>query len=329
MMRVLTLIAVALTLSPLVHAADVDPYLPDDTTLVGTLNVKQALESPLGKKHLLPLIQQQLKSNAELTKGLTALGFDPLTDFDSVTIATSGVDSLDAKTEVGKLVVIAHGTFDLNKVHAAADAVMKQNPQGLKMSTEGSMRIYESQTEKQTAYFAFVDKNTIFAAGSRTSVVKAVKNGVKPPKLNKDMAALIAKIDGTQTGWMAALIPPEAKKQLALLPQTMDIAEKLYSVSGGMTLKKDFVGGLAIHTADAKTAEAISAYLDALKATGKFALTSDKTVAQQLGQDVFKALTDLVDGVEIGTSKASATINVRVTEDMILKFVKAAESRKP
>ena len=166
MMRVpiLSAVALALTLTGPVRAAEPDKFLPDDTTLVVHVNIRQSLDSPLGKKHVTPLVQQQLKKNAELTQSLTALGFDPLRDFESLTVATSGIDSTEADKELAKLTVVAHGTFDLAKVHAAADALIKQDPSKHSVSGQGDSRIYESKGETQTVYFAFVDKTTLVAA---------------------------------------------------------------------------------------------------------------------------------------------------------------------
>src|SRR5262245_42213299 len=158
--RSLCVVAVALVLSGPVRAAEPDKSLPDDTTLIVHVNIRQSLDSPLGKKHVVPLVQQQLQQSAELTQSLTALGFDPMKDFDSLTVATSGIDSTEADKELAKLTVTAHGTFDLAKVHAAADALIKQDPKKHSVSGQGDARIYESKGETQTVYFAFVDKTT-------------------------------------------------------------------------------------------------------------------------------------------------------------------------
>lgn len=326
--RCLSAVALVLVLCGIAAAAEPDKSLPDDTTLLVHVNIKQSLESPLGKKHITPLVQEQLKKNAELTQGLTALGFDPLRDFASLTLATSGIDSTEADKELAKLTIIAHGTFDLAKAHAAADAIIKQDPKKLSVTGQGDTRIYEGKNDLQTVYFAFVDKTTLVASGKRAHVVAAVKGG-KTPKLNKDMAAVLAKVDGKQSVWFAALIPSEAKKALASMPQTEGIADKILSVSGGATLTKDFAGGLSIHTSDAKTAEAITTYLDSLKAAGKFALTQDTGLVQQIGADVVKTAADVVEGVQIGTSGGTASVTVKVTEASIQKMVKAAEALKP
>src|SRR6516165_1850557 len=74
------------------RAAEPDKYLPNDTEAIVVLNVKQILDSPLVKKHLAEKIRDEIKNNAEVSKVLEALGFDPLKDLSSITIASSGLN---------------------------------------------------------------------------------------------------------------------------------------------------------------------------------------------------------------------------------------------
>jgi hypothetical protein len=317
--------AVSLLAGPL-RAAEADKYLPGDTAVVVSVNVKQALGSPLGKKHLVPVIQQQLKQSAQLTQALNALGFDPLKDFDSLTVATSGVASTDAQKEASKVTVIAHGSFDLDKLHAAADAQIKDNPKQLAVSTEAGTRVYENKTENQTGYFAFIDRTTLVAAGSKSNVVNAIKNGGKGAKLTKEMSAVLNKADGKQSVWFAAVAPEEVRKGLGNLPQTMEIADKIQSFSGGVTVDKDLRLIIAIHTADANAAGTVSQLLDTGRNAIRFAVTRDQNLIQQLGEETVKSLGALLEGIKIDASKDSAVADVKVTEDAILKLIKAAQS---
>src|SRR5437667_327832 len=119
-LRTLSALSLVVLLAVSVRAAEPDRYLPDDTAMVVTVNIKQALDSPLGKTHIVPIVQGRLGRRAEVAEGLTALGLDPLKDFDSLTLATSGVASTDPQKEASKLTLIAHGSFDLTKLHATA-----------------------------------------------------------------------------------------------------------------------------------------------------------------------------------------------------------------
>ena len=49
--RVVSALVIAALLAPALHAADVDKLLPDQTSLVVSLNVRQIVASDLFKKH--------------------------------------------------------------------------------------------------------------------------------------------------------------------------------------------------------------------------------------------------------------------------------------
>ena len=67
------------------RAAEVDPYLPDDTEVLVTVNVRQVLDSPLVKKSTLEKLREALKDIDMAEDVLKDLGFDPFKDLDRVT----------------------------------------------------------------------------------------------------------------------------------------------------------------------------------------------------------------------------------------------------
>jgi len=325
MIRVRTLTAVAVAVALLassVRAAEPEKFLPDDTTMVVTFNIKQTLESGLGKKYLLPAVKQAMEGNAQANQVFTALGFDPLKDFESLTIASSGVSSTDPMKEVSKVVAVAHGSFDLKKIGDTGDMLVKQDK--LKSSMEGSTRVYESTGSDQKGYFAFIDKNTLVLSGNKSNVSAAIKGGGKGPKLSKDMTALLEKVEGKQSMWFAAILPDELKKLMASRAETMAYADKLKSFSGGVTFDKDFALNLAVHTSEAKTADEIAKALDGIKVFGKVALGANEDVKKQLGEKGLKALGDLIDSIMIKANKETATISIKVSEDTITELMKLA-----
>src|SRR5262249_51251925 len=83
--------AVLAALATPAGAAEVDPLLPADTEAVMSVSVKQLLDSPLAKKDKgLEHLRELIKSEAEVDQALTDLGFDPLTDLDTITLAGRG-----------------------------------------------------------------------------------------------------------------------------------------------------------------------------------------------------------------------------------------------
>src|SRR6187401_1845367 len=102
------------------------------------------------------------------------------------------------------------------------------------MTKEGSFNIFEIKNNETTGYLTFLDKTTAVASANKASVVAAIKAGGKAPKLGKDMATLLGKVDGKQSAWMASIAPPAVKQALKDQPQTMDIADKINAFSGGV-----------------------------------------------------------------------------------------------
>src|SRR5262249_36270471 len=83
-MAILALVfSAALHVAP-ARAAEISKFLPNDTEVVLNVNVKQVLDSPLFKKHLLQQVKTFLKNNADAEKMLDALGFDPLKDVSAI-----------------------------------------------------------------------------------------------------------------------------------------------------------------------------------------------------------------------------------------------------
>ena len=140
--RMLTAMMAAVVLAMPMRAAEPDPYLPDFTEAVVTLNIKQILSSPLLKKLGVEKLKDLVHSEPEVDKVLTDLGFDPFSDIDRmVTAGGSG-----ANAERG--LMILHGRFDLKKFQSVAEDAAKDHGDILKILKEsdgkgGEFKLYE------------------------------------------------------------------------------------------------------------------------------------------------------------------------------------------
>src|SRR5579884_2579183 len=75
-----TLAGVALTLAlpaAAAPAADVDPYVPADTTAVASLDVRRVLAAPLVKEHVLPALARRAEGKVDLQAALLPAGLRP------------------------------------------------------------------------------------------------------------------------------------------------------------------------------------------------------------------------------------------------------------
>src|SRR5262249_12644861 len=113
-----------LLIASLVHplrAADLDPFLPEDTENYATLNVRQMLNSALFKEQVVPALKEALDGLDQVTGVLKDLNFDPLEDLHRITLATPSTGEAD------RGLVVVRGNFDLAKFRARLDALARDN----------------------------------------------------------------------------------------------------------------------------------------------------------------------------------------------------------
>src|SRR4051794_3125270 len=84
----------ALLLAAPARAGDIDRYLPDDSEVVITVNVKGLLDAPVVKNNLLPQLKAFLEDE-EVRGILKDLNFDPLKDLHKVIVAGPGGNDAD------------------------------------------------------------------------------------------------------------------------------------------------------------------------------------------------------------------------------------------
>jgi hypothetical protein len=234
----------ALLLAVPARAVEADKLLPNDTETVITINVKQMLTSSLIKKTpLVDKAKEALKDQSEAHQVLTDLGFDPFTDLESIVLANSG------GSEPDKGLIIVHGTFDAAKIKAKAEEVAKAMENVLKIhkvpdGLGGMTELYEANIPgaPQAMYVALVGKNTLVASGGKDYVLDAIDKeaGKKKTELkSKDLQALLARVESTQSIWLAVLGSTLAKSPLANNDDAKEMIEKLQDASGGLTIDKD------------------------------------------------------------------------------------------
>lgn len=251
------------------RAADVDPYLPNDTEAVITVNVRQILDSPLIKKYALDFVKKQLEGGS--FKDLKDLDLDPQKDVDRLVFANSG-------SEPDRVLLIAHGRFEVAKFEAKAEELAKAQPKTWKIVTipdgaGGQYKVLECarwldlsvakpQVKDQPAYFALLDKRALVASPAKDLVIDALDKarGRKQTTLKSiELKSLLEKADGKQSVWVAMLPRVLAK----LVPGDDDSSlkedlDKVEAISGGITIDEDVKLELALAVKDAEVARELS-----------------------------------------------------------------------
>jgi hypothetical protein len=311
-LAVLGLVALALVSSP-ARAVEPDKWIPGDANAVIVFNVRQTLDSPLVKTYALKELQGALKQDDKVEAMLKSAGLDPLKDVDSVMMTVSDISG---KNEA---LIVVHGKFNLDKVHAAAEDFAKKNPTELKFTGEGKTRIYEKTTQDKSAYAALPDANTVLVANDKDFLQSALKKD-NTAKVNKELQSALEKVKGGKESlWGVAVVTDDVRKSLAGNDNTKELAPKLDSVTGSLNVSEDMKMAILIHTTDAAAAKKIAGQLNTLKPFLSLAGGQDERA---------KPYIDLiVENLKITSKEKVANIDLQLTADQ-LKKAAAPESDK-
>jgi hypothetical protein len=319
------LLAILFAAAP-ARAADIDPYLPSDTESVLNVNVRQILDAPLVKKHVLLLAQEALRGNDQVQDILNALGFDPFKDLERILLATPG----GAEKDRGLLIV--HGQFDLAKFRAKAEEVVKNNEENLKIHKVlgGKHLLYEVNTPDldNPLFVALPRRDTLVASAGKDYVIDALKKNGKaeqPALKNKDFQALLEKVDDRQSLSLAAIKSPAVKNALGDLPgDVKDMIDKILALGGGLTITDEIKLELVATTKNATEAKDLRDSADAglkLVLAGLAAFTSNQAEAKpalEFALEIFK-------GLRISNKGQAVIVRGRVTSDFIEETLKKSK----
>jgi hypothetical protein len=222
-------------------AAEVDRFLPADSEVVITVNVRQMLESKLAKDQVLEYLRNMLKGEEMAEEVLKDLGFDPFKDLDRVTIAGP------VGKEPDRGLLIAHGRFDPAKFKAKAEESAKTNGDALKIlkvpdGAGGHFVVYQVGSELHWPVFvALAGHDTLLASPGKDYVVDALRRQARKEAValkDKDFQTMLEKLDDKQSISFAATGAGLSKSILKDTPLADSVA-KITSLGGGITLTDD------------------------------------------------------------------------------------------
>jgi uncharacterized protein DUF3352 len=302
------------------RAADIDKYLPDDTQIVLHANIRQILESDLGKQYLLPQLEAAIQGNAEAQQILSALGFDSLKGITSFTMAGPG----DSEK---KWLILVHAQVDLNKSRAAVEAFAAKQPQAVQIHKQGDLSYYETRDPKKpehTFFAAFVDNETLVISPDKDYVLTTIakKESKKSPAVDKKLVELVKKVDAKQSLWLA-LLPDNLVKALPQDKQTMDIAKKVQSFTAGIALNDGVQLSVRIQTPDAKSAQTVRQTLLGVQSLLILAIANNDQL-----KDFGPTLTDILNSIKIKLDQAVVGIDVSISAKQIEEGSRPSKSRK-
>ncbi len=311
--RVVCALLLAAAAAPSARAVAPDRYLPPDSEVVVAVNVRQILESPWVKKHALEHLRSELKKNAEARQLLEAAGLDPLKDISSLVIGAAGRPGAEPKFQA-----VVHGTFDLDKIHAALAAAAKAKPDELKVETKSGQKVYEIRDKEgkgKPLFAAFADQNTAVLSPSAEQTLAAL--GGQGGKVSAPLAAALEKISGKESVYVAGVITDAARGLLANVPQLKGLAPKLQYATGTFDLTNEFKLNVSVQTTEAAAAEQLKSFVtENVLPILELAVNGNEKAGP--------AAAEVLKQIELKTDRNALVISLAVSEQTLKKLSEAA-----
>jgi hypothetical protein len=304
-------------------AATPDKLLPGDTFMVLNVDVQQLVASDVAKKYALEEIRSAIKKNVQASEILNVLNFDPLKDLNSITLAVGGnlpVPGGPGGDVVPDALAIVRGKFDLERVHGALAEVAKNMPGMLAVSEHGKFKVYETKEGPTPAYVAFLDGQTLVGSPKKSLVTDALDRSQRGSSaVKKEMAAALEKADAKQTMWLAMNFPESIKELMKAQPQSAAMADKLESMTAGVTVRDNVIAEIGIHTNDADIAKKLAAGVEQGKQALGFLALQNKEIAP--------IVMDVIPTIKATSQNTSVVIKAELSPATIEKLVKAAKEQ--
>jgi hypothetical protein len=284
-------------------AATPDKYLPDDSEVVLTVNVRQFLETPLINRDL-DKLREALKSQEKISSELEKVGIDPLKDIDRATIAAAPGQGDD------HCFLVAHGRFDTAKLEARAKSAVTEQSDNVSEVKEEDHTFYSITMPgvDRVFYVAWPESGTIVASPRKDLILHAfgVQAGKSESSLNQDMAGLLDKVDEKSIASIVGLG--------SLLKNTPQ-AGQVQHFSGAVTIDQSMHLAAAVAVKDVETAETLTKTITDGLAQAKTMLSMAAKDHEDLGPVI-----SLLEASKIRREGDTINIEGDITEEFLNKL---------
>lgn len=206
-------------------------YIPEDSEALLAVNVRSLLESPVGRQHLAPSLQQFLSQAGQQLQWIPLSGISPINDLDTILISFSpGIGD--------RPLWLLRGRFDRSRLQLGPDKLRESNVDHFRVWN------YTDRSTKQTTLLVLLS-DMLVVSETRKRVLAALQQANDPrPVAVRDatLGKVLSKVDRRQTVWLAASIrslgPLDEIKNFSFL---RSILRHVHSVYGGITCADDVV----------------------------------------------------------------------------------------
>ena len=315
------------TVAAPVRAADLEPLLPAQTESVMVVNVSQVLDSELFKKYARGQVEQALEGN-DAQKMLKSMGLDPMKDVERVSVGFWGTGPQDMKA-----LAVMRGKFNPEKLFAAVEDAVKNEPDKVEFVTEGGFKLikFKPENQDQPVYATVASESAIVAGNDKALVAAAFGQAQKneATQVKKELAALVRSQDAKASVYVVGLT--EGKVELppnfSLPVQGIDpekLADQLQAMQN-VAIVVHVTDGLAIDISmGMKNADAATEFGDTVEqllSTAKVfipVIAAQQPQMQPVAQEIGQTLKSKVDDKAV-------TIGVKLSGDTIGKAAGASD----
>ena len=315
------------TVAAPVRAADLEPLLPAQTESVMVVNVSQVLDSELFKKYARGQVEQALEGN-DAQKMLKSMGLDPMKDVERVSVGFWGTGPQDMKA-----LAVMRGKFNPEKLFAAVEDAVKNEPDKVEFVTEGGFKLikFKPENQDQPVYATVASESAIVAGNDKELVAAAFGQAQKneATQVKKELAALVRSQDAKASVYVVGLT--EGKVELppnfSLPVQGIDpekLADQLQAMQN-VAIVVHVTDGLAIDISmGMKNADAATEFGDTVEqllSTAKVfipVIAAQQPQMQPVAQEIGQTLKSKVDAKAV-------TIGVKLSGDTIGKAAGASD----
>jgi hypothetical protein len=285
-------------------AAEPDKLLPADSNAIISLNVKQLMSSPFGKKFLAEQFKELIAGTPEVMDLLKQAEVDPVKDIDRINVGIN-TNSVEDAT------IIIRGQFAKDKVDAVMKKIASQEADKMGVVKIGGRDAYELKADAMPVFMLPAADGVIVASGSKAGLQSALdRMGNRNLQLkNQALAALIAKADDNAAGYSVIITKGLLDGLGIQLPdQVQDLIGKIDSITGEVKAGQDITLSLTANTRDGEAAMQIGELL-------KLGLQAAPDLIGQ--QEELKAALPFVRALRVESQGKTATIRLTITQQMI------------
>jgi hypothetical protein len=170
-------------------------YLPEDSEAVLSANVRQLLESPIGRRRLSPLLRQLVGQAQRRMRWLDLAGINLIDDLDTLQISF-------APNSGGQPLWLGRGRFSRSRFRVGPDELQESRLDGFRV-----WQCSDRSAQRTTLLAAVGD--TLVVTETRSRMQAALKQASEPHPIhvrNADLRELLNKVDRRQSIWLAARI---------------------------------------------------------------------------------------------------------------------------